>query len=103
MCFITDHMVAENTCTNVEHLEDGEEPVPQRETSAKKKKHDDLFEDVLVKMQRKYDSVEGGQEDESFFALLHSIFIRFSAEEKDEMQVDILQLVANKLKNKSVN
>ncbi|XP_036340877.1 uncharacterized protein LOC118750258 [Rhagoletis pomonella] len=99
-----DSMEAECTTSNVEYLEETEETeeaqIPQRD-AAKKRKMDDFFEDVLVRMKTKYDGESTNTSDEdSFFTLLRAKFIRLSAEEVDELQADILVLVSQKIRNK---
>ncbi|XP_036346067.1 uncharacterized protein LOC118755333, partial [Rhagoletis pomonella] len=94
MSFLNDSVEAECTTSNVDYSEETEETeeaqTPQRD-AAKKRKMDDLFEDVLVRIKSKYDGESTNTSDEdSFFTLLRAKFSRLSAEEVDELQAEIL-------------
>ncbi|XP_067625366.1 uncharacterized protein [Eurosta solidaginis] len=97
MQFIEESAEEGSPVTNVDSPKPPDKRPSPREPP-KKKKVDDLFEDVLIKMRERY-SAANTQEDEIFFSLLKSKLARLSQSQKDELQADILALVSNKLKH----
>lgn len=65
----------------------------------KKRKHDDLFADVLIAMKKKYDTKETSvkMKYENFFNMLGEKLDRLPEHEVDNVQMEILQLVTQKI------
>ncbi|XP_067627890.1 uncharacterized protein [Eurosta solidaginis] len=98
MAFFNEALQADSTFLtfNFSHVSNSEHESTVEIAPSPKKRRE---EDPLAKKK----SRRANEDDESFFDLLRVKLARLSAEEKDEIQIDILSLVVNKIKNRRYN